>query len=217
MKIAKGRYIAFIDDDCEASKSWLRMMHKDIVRPGVCAVGGPIKNGGHSILSWSSHILNFSKWMDGQREKFLKDIPTANICYKKDMIANLKFLTTNKLIDYEDTLFNLEAAKKGKLSFCPQSWVIHHYTPDRREFIQKQKKKGASFALRGHIAHGSLGRFVMAFPYIMLLCPRLAFVAGRSFRHLFRFIICSPFLVIGEFVRGTEIIKLSRKRGIAKL
>jgi glycosyltransferase involved in cell wall biosynthesis len=42
--LARGRYLAFIDDDCTPARTWLTVLAREFARDGRCLIGGRVEN-----------------------------------------------------------------------------------------------------------------------------------------------------------------------------
>lgn len=207
-----GKYVAFTDDDCLVQKDWLRKIINNFKEnKNVSAVGGSIITPYKDGLNWSAHILNFSSWMPVGKKKFVNDIPTANIAYKKEDIQNIKFNEHTKL-GYEDSLFNLKVIQNNKKILYDPSLIITHLAnfKTKEHFLKNQRRYGKSFREQGYIAHGIIGILLVQIKIINLLCPRLILVFLRCIRmkpYLYKALTNFHTLFRGEFERGLEIIK----------
>lgn len=214
LEYAKGGIVLFTDDDCIVEKGWLNKIKKRFEEfPEISAVGGAICNRTESELGWATYLLNFSSWLPSRKFGYVKDIPTANIAYKKLDIERISFPESNMNIDYEDTMFNLQLIKKEKkILFDPDIKVYHDFgSLDYTQFIAKQKGKGKSFSLIGYKAHGKLGLFLVHNPFILLFCPRIALIFLRclkSKKFLIKFVKYFPLLIKGEYTRGLVVKSL---------
>jgi glycosyltransferase involved in cell wall biosynthesis len=92
-RMAKGRYLAFIDDDCIASADWLQMLYDayELVRPRPWSVGGlilPTCNGPRPV--WFEDRYETDTW--GNEPRFLKkgeSFTGCNMSFRKDVIERL--------------------------------------------------------------------------------------------------------------------------------
>ncbi len=213
MEEASGKFIVFTDDDCVVGRDWLKKLEKEFSRSGADAVGGSITNPTDRYIAWAQYLLNFSSWLPKGRKRYVKDIPTANICYRREAVEGHRFPGRTIGAVYEDTLFNHALVEEGKkILFCPDIMVWHHtWEQDYglRKFFAIQKKAGMGFLLRGYRVHGLAGRILKSAGILNLFCPRLLMVFIRSARYGFlaRFILCFPLIFLGEFYKGLVIIR----------
>ncbi len=209
---ARGRYIAFTDDDCSPEKDWLMKLEEAFARTGADAVGGTVLNPTDRYVAWSSHLLIFCTWFPYGKERFVNNIPTANIAYRKESIGSFRFNEELGTAGYEDSLFNLGLVKEGRrILFCPDIAVAHRswdYRLDLRKFFSIQKRTARGFLLGGYAAHGSQGKILMRFKVLNLLCPNLLYVFLRCVRtgQTIRFLYHLPLMLAGEIYKATVII-----------
>lgn len=214
---AKGGIIAFTDDDCIVDLNWLKNI-KIIFEnhPDVSAGGGSILNKNKNPFSEAAHILNFSSWISIGEKKYVKDIPTANIAYKKDCINRVKFPIKHGNLDYEDSFFNNHLIKKGKkILFDPAIKVYHNpKINDYDNFLKNQQRKALSFLLHGYKLHGFAGKMLVKFKLLNLFCPRLLLVLLRCFKssdYRYKAVAYFPLIIRGELERGLTIIHNKNK------
>jgi glycosyltransferase involved in cell wall biosynthesis len=81
--VARADILASVDADCEAREDWVEQIleaHRD---PSV-AIGGAIGNANPaSYVGWAAYLCELSQWMPSAPKRWLTDIPTANLSYKK--------------------------------------------------------------------------------------------------------------------------------------
>ncbi|MBC8444251.1 glycosyltransferase family 2 protein [Candidatus Woesearchaeota archaeon] len=207
----KTKFVAFTDDDCIPEKNWLRKIMINFKEfPEVTAVGGSILTPFDDRLSWAAHILNFSSWMPNGEKRFVKDIPTANISYRKSDIK--KSFIKAKGVGYEDSLFNKAIIdNKKKILYDPSIKITHLAKYNTlEEFLSNQRRYGDGFIKQGFKVHGLIGKVLTKVKIINLFCPRLILVFARcskSRKFLYEFARNFDLIFRGEFERGLTIIK----------
>lgn len=212
LKKAKGDIIAFTDDDCVPKEDWLeRIVQKHKEYPGCAAIGGAILNPLNSNLAWANHILNFSSWYPLGKTRFVKDIPTTNISYKKKFIKNMYFDESLGRLNYEESLFNFNLIKKKHKILFEPAIQVEHYREIKgyQEFLNLQQRYGKAFLKQGYIVHGFTGKILIKFKFINLICPRLILILfrnSRSLDYVLKFFETLPFIIRGEFERGLTIM-----------
>jgi glycosyltransferase involved in cell wall biosynthesis len=212
LRKAKGEFIAFTDDDCVVEKEWLKKIEAAFRRSTADAVGGAIVNPMNRYIAWAQYILNFSAWLPKGGERYVKDIPTANICYSKQAIRDHFFPEHLGSGVYEDSLYNYKLHRKSKkILFCPAITVYHHTWEQSyglRKFFDIQKKAGLGFLRGGYQVHGMVGHLLMRLKALNLFCPRLLMVFGRcvKYGYLSRFVASFPLLLSGELYRNLVIV-----------
>jgi len=212
--VAKGAYIVSTDDDCVWDRDHLKKIEKSFSElKNASAIGGSIINPYDSKISWAHQILNFSKWFDHGKVRKVKDVPTANIAYKREAIKNLRFEIQDSTIGYRDSLFNKSLLDNGYQVYFNPDIKVHHYAWETGESIErlmeKQRKTARGFLKDGYKIHGLIGRFFFKYKIVNLLCLRLIPVFYRCLRagyskHFFK---CFPLLIKGELERGLTICR----------
>ncbi len=204
---AEGDIIASTDDDCVVEREWLEKIHERFKRyPDIVAVGGSIINPHNTKISWSHYILGFSSWSPEFKKRFIRDIPTCNIAYKREFISGLKFEDDKKTLGYRDSLFNFEVSKRGKILFDHHIKVYHHRWPGGAsitEFLKTQKRQSLGFYHGGYKVHGTVGKTLRIVWFLNVFCPRLLPVLYRCMKsgRTIKFIKNFPLLLRGEIER----------------
>jgi GT2 family glycosyltransferase len=128
ISLAKGEYIAFIDDDALASRDWLEKIG-EFINQGFDILGGPVRP------------LYKAKPPDWWDEKILgsyagigetKEIWGTNMVFRKEIFRKIgKFRSDlgrqkGKLLSHEERALIERATKRGyKISFVPEAKVFH--------------------------------------------------------------------------------------------
>jgi len=170
---ARGEIIAFIDSDCVASPGWLSGINS-AHQSEYAAVGGPVINGNpESIASWAGYLVEFSEWLPGNSQRFVKHIPTCNISYKRIVFERFGGFSA-ALYPQEDFLYNLKLAEVGeRILFEPKIEVKHSHRTRLRHFLTHQMRRGKS-ALEVRKRALTRGAFLVNYPYLApLVLPLL--------------------------------------------
>jgi len=211
LRRTKGKFIAFTDDDCVVEKNWLKKIEKVFKGTNTDAVGGSILNPTNRYIAWAQYILNFSSWFPKGSCRFIKDIPTANIAYRKMSIKGLAFPENLGRGVYEDSLFNHQLRKKrGKILFCPDIKVAHftwNHNYGLKKFFWIQKKAAIGFVRGGYEVHGRIGNILRKWKPLNLFLPGLPSVVSRCLKqgYFLRLVFCFPLILIGELYKGVLI------------
>lgn len=216
--ISRGQYIVSTDDDCVWDKDHLKEIKKSFSElKDADAIGGSILNPYDSNISWAHQILNFSKWFDYGKIRLVKDIPTANIAYRKEKIKNINFEIQDAQIGYRDSLFNKSLLDQGSRIYFNKNIKVYHYAWGSGESIErlmeKQRRSARGFLKEGYKVHGFTGTFFIKFKILNLLCLRLIPVFYRCLKagYAKHFFECFLLIVRGEFERGLTI---SREKNV---
>ena len=214
---AKGDIVASTDDDCIVDNNWLNKIYASFKsNPKISAVGGSINENSNSKIAWAQYILNYSSWFPEGKPRLVKDIPTANIAYRKKDIFSLRFKTKNKKAGYSDTMFNRELRKKdGKILFDPNIKVFNYRWTNSvsyKEFLNIQQRKGIGFVLRGYKAHERIGKILIKIKFLNFLQLRLLLVSYRCLKagYFKKFLWTFPLLFLGELEYAKTIINYKK-------
>jgi GT2 family glycosyltransferase len=160
-KVAKGDYLAFIDDDAYPDPEWLNTTSKKLKDKNILGVGGPQvtppqdsfwqKVSGAMFVSF----LNGSAWKryypDFESEGMeIDDWPTVNFVVRKEIFWEVGGFDSN-FYPGEDTKLCLDIlnTNKGILVYEPNALVFHHR---RSGFIRHMRQVGRYGLHRGHFA-----------------------------------------------------------------
>jgi len=160
-KMAKGQYLAFLDDDSYPSINWLKSAFKILsTKQNIAAVCGPcltppkdnyLKQA--SGLVWSSYLGSGGAGTyrnRPQKSRFVDDYPTVNLIVKKSDFEAIGGFNNN-FWPGEDTILCLDLTKKLKknILYHPSIMVYHH----RRDVIIPHLQQITRYAIhRGHFA-----------------------------------------------------------------
>lgn len=141
LKIAKGKYIAFIDDDALVDKQWLSEIFKTIKNnPEIAAFGGPVKAIALKPPIWMP--LEIAGYNLGNKEKIINSNTNepigANMIIRKDLILkengfNINLgVKGNKRGYGEDTEMFQRIIRQGLLiKYIPTVKVDHFINPNK--------------------------------------------------------------------------------------
>ena len=177
-KKAKGKILAFLDDDSYPDKNWLKNAIKIFQESNkISAVCGPTLTPSHNNLRQKASGYVWSTWLGSggagtyrctiaERQE-VDDYPTVNfLVRKKDFLAVNGF--NSHFWPGEDTKLCLDLTKKlgKKIIYDPKVLVYHH----RREVFRPHLKQISRYAIhRGHFARVlpqtsfRIGYFIPAF------------------------------------------------------
>jgi len=187
-EMARGEFLAFIDDDAYPDPFWLSSALAAFrENPDVAAVGGPAitpeddpfwaKVSGAVFLSRLSGG-NPERYLSAPPRKFVDDWPTVNLIVRKeDFLAAGGF--DSAYWPGEDTKFCLDLLNKTgkKILYLPELVVWHH----RRAGLRKHLRQVGAYGMhRGHFArvHPETSRRIA---YFIPAAWTLFFVAGLLF------------------------------------
>ncbi len=158
-KIAKGKILAFLDDDAYPDKNWLKEISMEFCNSSVVAVGGPgVTPPG---VSWQEEASGWAsasplgsgkylyRFLPSQRQ-FVDDYPSMNLSVlRKEFLEVGGFDST--YWPGEDTKLCLDLVNKTnkKIIYSPKALVYHH----RRSIFKPHLKQNGNYGLhRGFFA-----------------------------------------------------------------
>lgn len=158
VKEARGKIIAFLDDDAYPKADWLDKALKYFKDKKIVGVGGPaITPKNDSVLQKASGAMSESligggkareRFISTGKKHFVDDWPSVNLLVRRDA-----FLSSGgfdpRYWPGEDTKLCLELIKYGKIIYDPKAIVYHH----RRASLIKHLRQNGNYGLhRGHFA-----------------------------------------------------------------
>lgn len=147
IRSAKGKVLAFLDDDCVAAKNWIENI-TDFFRnnPKSQVVTGLNRNAiSDSFVSEVEYFMSynfFNSYRYFQRGKeYSWTIDTKNFAVKKDFVLKNNLFFDNVYADYpayEDVDFGFRIAQiKVKINYSHRIKVFHHGKTNFFEFIKR--------------------------------------------------------------------------------
>ena len=145
LSMAKGRYIAFIDDDEIATDTWLYHLHSTIRRYPCDGVLGRIV---HIYPKGSSGHLNYNNFPDDlPTGSTLDGMATSNTLVKKDALLKYKgpFSASYKNYSGEDAALFKKMVTEGHVFVVCQEAVTYEYIPAVRTTIKWRLERKFSY------------------------------------------------------------------------
>ena len=144
--VARGRYLAFIDDDCVPAPNWLSVLVRELGRDPDQLVGGRVENSlkTNPYAEASDRISRFVYeyyQRDGARERFFQ---TNNVALATDrFLALAGFTTSIPSATAEDKEFCDRGRASGlKLTHVPDAVVYHAHDLTFRGFVRQHFNYG---------------------------------------------------------------------------
>lgn len=198
-------FVAFTDADCMVARDWLRRMLRRHGEADYAAVGGSIANGTpRSLVGTAEHLFAFNEFLPHAPERLLSNLPTCNICYRKDILRGTSFEggPPGQYFQAEDLVLNWILARRGeKLLFDPAIQVVH----------LNRTRLGVSLRHQHLLGRGSCwarkrtdlpGRVFVDFPFLgaglpLLRTMRIAIRLSKTDRaETLRFLRLSPLILL---------------------
>jgi len=200
---ARAAIVASIDADCVAEENWVEevlVAHQD---PAL-VIGGAIGNADSaSCVGWAAYLCEFSQWMPGAPRRWVTDMATANLSYKKEV-----FQKYGRFIEGtygSDTEFNWRLGRDGhRVLWVPEIKVRHRSIEDFGKFLRHEFQHGRDCG-RMRIASqkfSRLRRWLYAACFALIPAKLFTVIAVRNFRYrtcLRYFVKAMPLLVLGLY------------------
>lgn len=171
VRATRSPYCLMIDSDCVAQPDLIdRVMARH--REGeYAAVGGSLRNGTPKSLSgWIGYLIEFKEFMPSTPLRFEKTIPTANICYRRDVLERHGLFAEDMWLA-EDLLLNWRIYNSGeRLLFDPAIEVTHLNRTGWREVLSYQTSLGRLSAVARRRG-GLPGKLLVEHPILITLMP----------------------------------------------
>ncbi len=140
IRIARGRILAFTDDDCIPGRDWLRSLlqcYHD--HPDAIGVEGKTITDQEKVTPLTHQVVN----LRGGRSR-----PTCNVSYLRAALLEAGGFDERYVFNGEDEDIALAIAKLGQIVFCESAVVIH---PPRRMRFRDHLRRIARLELQAMI------------------------------------------------------------------
>lgn len=201
IKQAKGRYLAFVDDDCIVDKNWLKNAEKYLRKYNADIVGGPNltpeddpffgKISGYVISSFFGTYKMSDRYKQGKINFDASEIniTSANCFFKKEVFDEITGFDERLFPNEENELIARAKNAGFKIIYAPDMIVYHRRRRSLSSFSKQFFRSGRGRAYQRKINQESF-RLIFAVPalfviYVVLL-PMLSSISE---------ILLIPFLV----------------------
>jgi glycosyltransferase involved in cell wall biosynthesis len=202
IKETRGRFCLMIDSDCIARPD---LVERAMARHGeaeYAAVGGSLRSGTHGSLSGLvGYLAEFKEFMPTTPARIEKGIPTANLCYRREVLERFGGFDDDMQFA-EDILLNWKIHSAGlPIFFDPSIEVTHLNRTGWRSVLGYQVGLGRLSA-KARRRGGLPGRFLLDYPALILLMPIVRTInaakwfAKHDLRMLFKFLFVWPFYLL---------------------
>jgi len=123
---AKGRFVAFIDDDCSAEAGWLRSLEETLEGTGAAAAAGTVVN---LERTWVGRYTNRESVIDHvvSTDGSVAEFITANACVRIEIFKEIGgFDEAIRVAGGEDTDFSLRLRSAGYRIARAQRACVNH-------------------------------------------------------------------------------------------
>jgi glycosyltransferase involved in cell wall biosynthesis len=175
-KISQGEIILFIDDDCEASPSWISEMEKTLQNPNIQWTFGKV------IYMDQKHQASFPERIVENRGVWPMG---ANLAFRRKVIEKEKFDSFFDPYHNEDTELAIRLSQKYPFKKTPQAIVYHQKSFWDKSSLLKSAKNQSVWPIL-------LKKYQKNIP--ILLRPPLLFGFILSFQD-YLFLIFAPILI----------------------
>ena len=190
---ARGKYVAFLDDDAEADPEWLTVLTNVLeTDQEICVVGGKILPKWDAIRpTWLTDELinNFSMLDLGESRKTLAwpEHVLGTSCFRKSVFEEVGKLapqlgrTGDMLVGDEDTEIQKRIFALGKqIVYIPEAVVWHHVSPDRLNKRYIYKRAFGTGCSRAVLYCGQGGTGTIAWQFLRNLVGLLFYILALT-------------------------------------
>jgi glycosyltransferase involved in cell wall biosynthesis len=143
IKNAQGKLVAFTDDDCIVSTSWLEQMSRAFSKSDIAGVGGRVLSKERRFFG---KYYEFNKILDPEQENGrIIYLVTANACYLKELILAVGGFEEgfrNPGGEDPDLSLKITEGLGYKLIFEPDIVVHHHFDESFQSFFRSRYNYG---------------------------------------------------------------------------
>jgi len=146
IRVARGIYLAFTDDDCLVPPNWLGKIAEAFSEQGIEIVGGAVKNciQGNIYSEVSQDIVNHFVTFLNERGLEYGFLTSNNIAYRTDVVRTVGgFDERFRAAGGEERALNASILRRGgKSRFLPHLVVDHYHAMTAWSFFRQQRNYG---------------------------------------------------------------------------
>lgn len=214
-RLARGRWLAFLDPDMTADPLWLETLSKAL-EDGYAVVGGGV-DCPPGFWAAAVHLTKYGWWLGGGRPRLMPQLPSGNLA-----LARSLFMVAGGFPDryWEgDTALSYRLRTMGhSLRLVPSARVVHHDLPSAGGFLRERFLRGydsglaRSERLGWSLAHRRLRAAVFPLTWLVMLLRSARYAAFSGW--LSRWLLCGPILAAGllSWVLGESLAYLNGRR-----
>jgi hypothetical protein len=193
---ARGNVVAILEDHGRVAFGWAATV-LEAHRGPWGAVGGAVENGKDGLVNWAVYFCEYTSYMYPVVEGEAHDLPGNNIAYKRPHL--LRHADVLRQGQWESWI-NDRIRADGIPIASTNAMIVHHIKPFRLGYFLAQRFHFArSYAGMRRVDQSPARRLIyglgsLALP--ALLTARVARTVLRKRRHLGRFALVSPLVVL---------------------
>lgn len=206
INMASGDIIAFTDDDCRPSPSWIRELWKGYSSDSIVGVGGntaphnnttllyrylannnpldPLEVSTYVKRSPSQRLLGYIKGVFGNSTprntlRIVYSLPSANLSFRRETLEKVNGFDESFTFSGEDQDLcrRVNAIHENGIMYAPRAKVRHQYKNSLRDTLRRSKAYGKGNALFGQ-KHPDVKPVIFPFPIILALASLLSLLVN---------------------------------------
>jgi GT2 family glycosyltransferase len=206
--VARGRWLAFLDDDCIPSSTWVSALARALEAHPDRLLGGPVVNGlpDNPFATSTQLIATYVTEYYAKRRGSHRFFTTNNLALSADRFRELGgFDTTIPSATAEDKEFCDRWRASGyQMGWVPEATVQHFHHLSFRKFLRQHYNYGRGLLHFHRMRRKREGRGLvpepLTFYWNLLLYPLTERAPGRGWRFV-------PLLVLSQIATGAGMMK----------
>ena len=169
VRVARGDYILFTDDDCVPDEHWVERMMSALDREPI--ITGAVESPRSPYIKLCHNIDQFHRYMPGRPRGHVPFIGGANIGFRRVVLEELGGFEAGRRLAF-DTQIALRAQEAGyHVCFEPDAIVLHDPPAERCHFVEvlRYSASHAAATISLRIEHGN----VLGTPFVLRSVPLL--------------------------------------------
>ncbi len=193
IRLAKGKYIVFTDDDCEVSSNWLSSFKQNYESTGADIIGGVVRNSNKKNIysEVSQHITSFFVEYLNKEGGSSPFLTSNNIAYRADVLKKVGgFDERFRKAGGEERALNWRIlCASGKSIYKSEIIIEHNHEMDLSGFVKQQLNYGRGSYILYKVAGKELKIKNPKIPCAAHLRLSLSFFKGNVFLSILKFIL----------------------------
>lgn len=143
VRLAQGEIIAFLDDDCQAERGWLRALVPCFSFPDVAAAGGRVASADLSFSLQKYEEVQSPLYMGDEQRKVRKGsslsyLATCNLLVRKETLLRIGGFDQSLRVGEDVDLCWRILAKQKTIYYLPQGLILHHHRSRLAPFLLRR-------------------------------------------------------------------------------